>query len=51
MTNLKHYHLGCGESLQSNWTELQRIIKTTYVVRTKAKWTSLPTKSKPGKQH
>jgi hypothetical protein len=50
MTSLKHYHLGCGESLQSSWTELQQVLKTTYVARVKPKRSTAP-KLKPGKQH
>jgi hypothetical protein len=37
MTNLKHYHLGCGESLQSNRTELQKMIATRYTAEAKPK--------------
>lgn len=50
MTNLKHYHLGCGESLQSNWVELQKLITTSYLNRAKSKWKP-GLKLKPGKQH
>lgn len=50
MTSLKHYHLGCGESLQSNWVDLQKMITTSYVAWAKPKLKPA-SKSKKGKQH
>lgn len=50
MTSLKHYHLGCGESLQSNWTELQRLLKTTEIAKGKSQLKK-KRNSKSGKQH
>jgi hypothetical protein len=50
MTSMKHYHLGCGESLQSSCKELQKLIRTTYLSSTKGRLNSVR-KPKPGKQH
>ena len=50
MTRLKHYHLGCGESLQSSWMELQRILNASYVARVKPKQNAVA-KPKQAKQH
>ena len=50
MTRMKHYHLGCGESLQSSWMELQRILNASYAARVKPKLNAVP-KSKQAKQH
>ena len=50
MTRLKHYHLGCGESLQSSWMELQRILTASYANRVKPKQNAV-LKSKRTKQH
>ena len=50
MTSMKHYHLGCGESLQSSCKELQEFIRTAYVTRTKVRLKPAR-KPKQGKQH
>lgn len=50
MTNLKHYRLGCGESLQSDWLEIARQMKARQVARAKLKLTVQP-KSRQGKKH
>ncbi len=50
MTSLKHYHLGCGESLQSNWVELQKLISKSYETRAKLKPKPV-TRAKQGKRH
>lgn len=50
MTRMKHYHLGCGESLQSHWSELQVFMKTTGIERGKPKFNNTR-KSKSGKRH
>lgn len=50
MTSLKHYHLGCGESLQSRQRELQTLVvtKVTDPLKTKRKPGA---RTAPGKQH
>jgi hypothetical protein len=50
MNRLKHYHLGCGESLQSSWLELQRIRNTPLAERVKPRLNTAPN-SKQAKQH
>ena len=50
MTSMKHYHLGCGESLQSTCMELRKFIAKTYAARIQTKRNPVP-RSKPGKQH
>lgn len=50
MTSMKHYRLGCGESLQSNWLELERVAKARSAQRAQPKL-QLLRKLKQGKQH
>lgn len=50
MTSLKHYHLGCGESLQSNWAELQKLITKSYEARAESKRKPM-VRAKQGKRH
>lgn len=50
MTRMKHYHLGCGEPLKSNCTELLMTLKTAQIGRSKSRLSELP-KVKPVKRH
>lgn len=50
MTRMKHYHLGCGESLQSNRAELLILVKTANADQGKTRLNRLP-KAKPEKRH
>ncbi|MEJ2362266.1 MAG: hypothetical protein P8Z75_12705 [Gammaproteobacteria bacterium] len=50
MTRLKHYHLGCGEPLQSHHSELLLVVRTACTERPKPRISDLH-KSKPGKRH
>jgi hypothetical protein len=50
MNRMKHYHLGCGESLQSGWTELRILRRNDAEETVKQKPKNLAT-TKPGKQH
>jgi len=36
MTSLKHYHLGCGESLQSHCEELRKLMTTKFIAEFKS---------------
>jgi len=50
MTSLKHYRLGCGESLQSAWLELERVVKSRSALRVNSKVRVLP-KPRQEKKH
>jgi len=50
MNRMKHYHLGCGESLQSGWIELRILRRNDGDEAMKPKRKNM-TRAKPAKQH
>ena len=50
MTRLRHYHMGCGESLQSSLSELQRLLERTYCTLSRSRLNAV-TKTKRAKPH
>jgi len=50
MNRMRHYHLGCGESLQSGWTELRLLHKSTAEEDVKVRRKTAP-RGKQGKRH